>query len=136
MSRVAGLSSCDDLTRRLFCSVFLSFPVLSLRRAGVWSRYFQIATARSYAVKRTFVHLSGSFKDSHEIAFKLPGVSPRSSKRRGDASSLRASRILFFFKYKKKANRKVATLPSTVRWKANIDYGRDLFILEINFVSS
>lgn len=46
------------------------------RGAGVWSHYFQIATARSHVAKTSFSLLSGSFKDSLKIAPRVPDPSP------------------------------------------------------------
>src|ERR1700722_7025274 len=62
----------------LLCSLppFFRPPFFPFRRAGVWSRYFQIATARSHVAKIFFSLLSGAFKDSLKIAPRPPNASP------------------------------------------------------------
>lgn len=65
-----------DLLLIYSAALFPSSPVFPLWRAGAWSLYFQIATACSCALKRTFSCLSGSFIDSHQIASRLRGESP------------------------------------------------------------
>lgn len=125
--RTSSLSSCDELAPPLFSSAFLSSPSFPFRRAGVWSHYFQIATARSHVAKTSFSLSSGSFKDSLKIAPKLSNASPA---RPGDVTR-RDSRgglsIRLFYTYKNKPSEKPYPSSSNSR-AAEAEQGRDLSI--------